>query len=322
MKKSVSQYISDLLYTNDCVIVPNFGGFVGNRKSAELNKKTGSLRPPSKQILFNRNLTTNDGLLFSYIAQKEVISQEEAKLKVDDFVIECNNKLDTTKVLRIAKVGLFTVAQEGNIIFVQDNSINYYIGCYGMKPTYNKSIVRKEEFNIASETNIKFLTPNKQKPKTFLRAAAIIIPLVALSYISLTQEEKILDVYKEMASLNLFSNSETVSEPKKGSEKGTDKTNYNISSDNQEMYLEDLENEKILPKANDQTFYLVAGAFAKRKNANKMYEKLKGWNYDPQVLESGQLLRVTYSSFNNREEAILALAKIREDNPSAWMLTE
>ena len=39
-EKSVSQYISDLLYTNDCVIVPNFGGFVGNRKSAELNKKT------------------------------------------------------------------------------------------------------------------------------------------------------------------------------------------------------------------------------------------------------------------------------------------
>ena len=75
MKKNVSQYISDLLYTHDCVIVPNFGGFVGNRKSAELNKKTGSLSPPSKQILFNRKLTTNDGLLFSYIAQKEVISQ-------------------------------------------------------------------------------------------------------------------------------------------------------------------------------------------------------------------------------------------------------
>ena len=57
MKKNVSQYISDLHYTHDCVIVPNFGGFVGNRKSAELNKKTGSLSPPSKQILFNRNLT-------------------------------------------------------------------------------------------------------------------------------------------------------------------------------------------------------------------------------------------------------------------------
>ena len=89
MKKNVSQYISDLLYTHDCVIVPNFGGFVGNRKSAELNKKTGSLSPPSKQILFNRKLTTNDGLLFSYIAQKEEISQEKAKIKVENFVIEC-----------------------------------------------------------------------------------------------------------------------------------------------------------------------------------------------------------------------------------------
>ena len=43
MKKNISEYISELLYTHECVIIPEFGGFVGNRKSAELNKKTGSL---------------------------------------------------------------------------------------------------------------------------------------------------------------------------------------------------------------------------------------------------------------------------------------
>ena len=55
MNKSVAHYISELLFLHDCVIVPEFGGFVGNKKSAQLNKTTGTLTPPSKQILFNEN---------------------------------------------------------------------------------------------------------------------------------------------------------------------------------------------------------------------------------------------------------------------------
>ncbi len=56
MNKSVVHYISELLFLHDCVIVPEFGGFVGNRKPAQLNKTTGGLTPPSKQVLFNTNL--------------------------------------------------------------------------------------------------------------------------------------------------------------------------------------------------------------------------------------------------------------------------
>lgn len=322
MNKNVSQYISDLLYTHDCVIIPEFGGFVGNIKSAELNQKTGSLSPPSKQILFNRNLTTNDGLLFNHIAQNESISQQEAKQRVEDFVNDCNNKLDTSKLLRISKVGLFTIAQEGNIIFIQDNSINYYIGSYGMKPIYNKSIAREEVLAVATGSDIKFLKTNPQKPQTFIRAAAVIIPLVALSYISLTQEEKILDVYKQMASLNPFNKSEIVEETEKMTDKINDEKNYTINSVNEENQDKNIEYNNTLPTISNQTFYIVAGAFAERKNANKMFNKLKNWNYDPQILEGAQLVRVTYDSFQSREEAVVALNKIREDNPSAWLLTQ
>ena len=37
MKKSVSHYISELLFLHDCVVLPEFGGFVGNKQSAKLN---------------------------------------------------------------------------------------------------------------------------------------------------------------------------------------------------------------------------------------------------------------------------------------------
>ena len=45
MKKSVEYYISELLFLHDCIIIPEFGGFVCNKKSAQLNKKTGILTP-------------------------------------------------------------------------------------------------------------------------------------------------------------------------------------------------------------------------------------------------------------------------------------
>ena len=79
MKKTIDTYISELLFLHDCVIIPEFGGFVGNNKSAVLNKNTNTIYPPSKDILFNKNLRKNDGLLINHIANSEVISNKKSK---------------------------------------------------------------------------------------------------------------------------------------------------------------------------------------------------------------------------------------------------
>ena len=52
MKKPLEHYISDLLYIEDCIIIPDFGGFIVNDKSATINEKSGEITPPSKTILF------------------------------------------------------------------------------------------------------------------------------------------------------------------------------------------------------------------------------------------------------------------------------
>ena len=64
----IANYISDLLYRYDCVIVPDFGGFVANRIGAQVNNFTHTFSPPTKQITFNGLLKHNDGLLANYIA--------------------------------------------------------------------------------------------------------------------------------------------------------------------------------------------------------------------------------------------------------------
>ena len=73
---TLATYINDLLYRYDCVIVPDFGGFVTNRIGAKVNNYTHTFTPPKKQITFNKLLKHNDGLLANYIASAENISFE------------------------------------------------------------------------------------------------------------------------------------------------------------------------------------------------------------------------------------------------------
>ena len=67
---------------------------------------------------------------------------------------------------------------------------------------------------------------------------------------------------------------------------------------------------------------LIGGAFAEKQNADRLLYKLSNLNYKPSIVEEGNLMRVSYNSFQNREDALLALAEIRKENKSAWLLTK
>ena len=80
---------------------------------SEINEKTNSITPPSKHILFNVNLKSNDGLLITHIAKKENISQSEAKNEVYKFSNDCNNKLSTSKILSAAIISILFLTFSG-----------------------------------------------------------------------------------------------------------------------------------------------------------------------------------------------------------------
>ena len=53
-----------------------------------------------------------------------------------------------------------------------------------------------------------------------------------------------------------------------------------------------------------------------------MLNKLNTYNYNPEIIEEEYLFRVSYDYFYNKEDAILALNKIKLENPEAWLLTK
>lgn len=318
MNKSVSHYISELLILHDCVIIPGFGGFVGNRKSAQLNRTTGALTPPSKQILFNKNLKTNDGLLISHIASQENITVERAKKNVTNFSSKSNEQLSKSKVLRLGKIGLFTIGEEGNTNFLQDSSTNYSLDAFGMKTTHHKTIKNKIKTENKAEGVIQNIKKTNRTPKALLRIAAVMIPLIALSYLSLSQQESINTVYTQMASLNPFSTSDVIAEISK--ENPSEKVLINVVAELIETPVAEETTTPVIRK--NYTYYIIAGAFAKQTNANRMLNKLHRWNYNAEIVEGNKLLRVSYDSFSNKDEAVLALIKIKQANPDAWLLTK
>jgi len=46
----ISSYISELLFEHDCVIIPNFGGFICNYKPADIHPIQNTVSPPAKAI--------------------------------------------------------------------------------------------------------------------------------------------------------------------------------------------------------------------------------------------------------------------------------
>ena len=311
MNKSIPHYISELLFLHDCVIIPGFGGFVGNKKSAQLNRITGTLSPPSKQILFNKNLKTNDGLLTSYIASQEGFNQKIAQKKIELFVSKSQTQLANSKVLRIEKIGLFTVGDEQNITFLQDSSTNYNLDAFSMQSNYKKLVVEKS--NRREISQLKTIKNKVRNSKILFKAAAVIIPLVALSYLSISQQERINNIYTQMATLNPFVSTEIAKEVIEDANKIKILQKPSVPVMKETISLENI---------TIKNYYIIAGAFAEEKNANKMFTKLNRWNYKPEILKESNLLRVSYNSFRNREDAILALNKIKQENPEAWLLTK
>jgi len=313
MRQSIAHYISNLLYLHDCVILPGFGGFVGNKKSAYIHPVSGVIYPPSKEFLFNKNLTQNDGLLATHIAKEEGIDLSKASNLIENFALNIQTELNSKSAFKLERIGVFRRGKEGTISFTQDKNYNYNLASFGMQVNHRSKKVERN-ITIEKEVVVKAIS-QKDFSKTFLRAAAVIVPLIGLSLIGITQEEKINAIYSQMANLNPFAN---IVETEIETEVPRIERKTPIVKNTQVEKIEFV--NPIVIEQN--TYFIIAGAFAEQKNAYNLLRKLKRRNYDASIIEGGNLMRVSYNSFINKEDALLALDEIRRDNKSAWLLTK
>ena len=294
---SVEDHIKELLFKHDCVIIPNFGGLVSNPVSSKINTVSGTIFPPSKLIVFNKNLSINDGLLINHISKKEKISVDDSKNIVFDFSKKITDSLMSERSMRLNNIGLFTLGSEDNIIFHQDIANNFDLNSFGF-----------ESFKIQKKTKTKKIIDINQSSTTkkiSYKAAAVLIPLILLSLTNILLDTSTNNINIQKSDLNFFKKSKV---PK-----------LDMAEKKIEKEIEKIET---ITTPKTKNYHVIAGAFIEKSNAEKLNNSLIESNFNSEILlsENGYH-RVSYNSFESKENAIIELEKLKRINKSAWILT-
>ena len=110
--------IAQLLLKHDCVIVPQLGGFVTFYKSAVIHPINHSIQPPSKQLGFNRHLTTSDGLLLNNYVKSTGEAIPKAQAELEQWTQQILNHLANGQKAHLDGIGTLWTDAQGQMQFV------------------------------------------------------------------------------------------------------------------------------------------------------------------------------------------------------------
>lgn len=349
----IETYISQLLFHHECVIVPNLGGFVGNYKPAYIQPLQHKFHAPSKQISFNKNLITNDGLLANYIAEKETLNYEQACKEIETFVLKLKNTLKTNKKVELENIGTFLLDIENKIHFEPDLSENYLLASYGLSSFQTLPIKRvsneekiTNDLKIVAQTSAKIVHINKNNRKKWIAAAIIAIPLSFLalwipsnydlsSNITYAKLNPFINdtnkaVYTERKEQTIFNEDDLLllEDVLKNDTSKSAYLSFSWIKNEQSIVIELQKNNiaepdttKVASKQKQLRYHVIAGCFSEKKNAKKLVAQLQEKGFDAWIVGQRKgLWTVSYNSFTSRKKALDALTFAKADNQKAWVL--
>ena len=141
----VSGEIKNLLHDYDCVIIPELGGFVTNYRPARYDEARSIFHPPGKDISFNRSLKKSDGLLTSFISEKDSISFESASDLIKKEVEEYYTVLNRGERIEFERVGILYFDKSKSLRFHPYDQVNYLAEAFGLQSIYAPEIAKKAE---------------------------------------------------------------------------------------------------------------------------------------------------------------------------------
>lgn len=358
----IDEQISELLFHYDCVIIPEFGGFVTNYKAASINERLHLFSPPSKEISFNKNLVRNDGLLANFLADTGKITFEDANAIIRKTVEDYFAKLNNGQRIAFNKVGIIYRDSSSNLQFEPVHEVNFLKDSFGLESVFAmpvevpmQKVAEHEPQIIQLQPEIEQVEnqkPAKQKSNRLVWAAVLMLPFVAYSGWLLTNADLSRPDNLTIADFNPFGKNipavydarktplvlEPLEEPTsifpENSESNVVRISFTDEAEEEGVWVRLREEEVKLPVAINtyvatpeliaMRYHVVGGCFAEEDNAYKLVEELRAKGYHAYILDKRKgLHRVTYGNFEKREDAVASLKKIQaEEMPGAWLLVK
>jgi CCDC81-like prokaryotic HU domain 1/CCDC81-like prokaryotic HU domain 2/SPOR domain len=347
---TVQNHIKELLFEQDCVVIPEFGGFVTNFDCAKINENNRFIAPPQKWLAFNALLKNDDGLLSNYIAQEEKISREQANLHIKSFVEATKRYIQYDKTYSIEGLGTFSQNEENKIQFQQRATTNFYSESFGLENLYlKKTFIPQNELQVlqkpvvVSNNTIQqvFVSEDREpsaevfedaetnfeyRRNKFSRVLPVVYGLFGaaflMSAIYFYDNQKV-----SLSSMNPFHSptithpivKETIIEKPKAVEKVETKPFEPVVAENV------VEQKETIISSNKR-FFIITGSFGSEQNAKKLLRTLKNKGFHEAELiypeKNEKLIKVAAAGFQNEFEADKQAVQISEAISQATWIYE
>jgi len=295
----ISQYIKEILLLNDCVIIPEFGGFVANYKPATI--ENNQFFPPTKEIAFNNKLISNDGLLINYVSEAEGIDYFSAKQKLDSFVEETMLNLERNRNVYFEGIGYLHYDSRENLQFEPQLKQNLLVESYGLQNFSYEKLYQRQMPKPAIKVEYREPVPVIfQKRK--LKKLVIAIPLlIAMALIPMKHNNEYLSK-SDMGMWETLIQSSASAAPIQTPELNLTESKAVIATTETEQF----------------NYFIIGGSFKSEENANKYIQQLKGQGYDGRNLGVfNGLNRVAMKGFATMGEAQKELNSLLSKNPGS-----
>ena len=320
---NIDPIIKELLVLHDCVIFPGLGGFVAQYASSSIRDNNLTFKPPFKQILFNKNLTNNDGLLANSISKEWGISYEESVEKLSSLLFKINNEIKTNKQFSFEGIGI--LYKVNGILNFKQQSENLLMESFGLRSiNMNDFLSHSSEGKIIS---IKSKSDVKQIIKNWSVAAAVIVLLFYSAWIPLKTNLFNRDSDFTYSDLNPFTfskrgpsqeiKSNLVHKVPLSSENTVSKSLIKTKKEIKKPISISLNN-----KTKSFSYEVIIGSFGEEKNAKNLIKKLRKKSFKARQLPFfKQLFRVSAGKFSNKKNAVEYQKQIKKKlHISSWIL--
>ncbi len=355
---NIWHYVIHLLHIHDCVVIPNFGGFLLHTEYASIDNITEIIYPKNRIISFNQKLYLNDGLLATYLADEFKISYSDSIKLIDMELRSFNLLISEKKRIEIETLGTFILNNDNIVQFLPNSRSNYLKSSFGLQPLQlNSSTLLdspitlplvKSTSSIKNEEKIKSIVKNRRKRSGVwytLLATFMIIVLLFNAYI-LLDTYPVIPLRNAILKMNLSSKIEEIFTNKSPELKIvpvivskkevislSDKIVPQVIIDTllpiinsaivDEPILTSKENN-ITHSVNsgDSIYYIVVGAFRHNKKATVLSTQMKENGYPSSEVVNPHRYRfklVTVGGFLNMNDVNAMLNNVLEEIPDAWV---
>jgi nucleoid DNA-binding protein len=272
-------FLEHLLYEHECVIIPQFGGFVVNVQDFQFNAKEGKIYPKRKCVAFNEKLKTDDRFLTTEWAKKQAISQKEASIEIAAISKELKSQISNQGYLTVGELGAFTLNSENRLSFSPNPNFNADLSIFGLFPVGLGHVLPKENKTVLEAApvaeDLPTFTPEpspiKVSKSTYVYALVAFI-IGGLGAFFLTEPSS----QQSQSSLNPIKITKKVAIPVAAEIPAAPAT-IQIDTVQKKAIPAPVE---VVTQADQEVIYLVAASFQSLKQAEKGLKEFKSRGFD------------------------------------------